>query len=177
MKYNIRVINHKESKSIIMVDDSPAKITKNKAGFYEINGETDNPTVKLSLYEYSPILSPLWILFEIFYFIISLFGLFDNYRNLKGRAVKLNAELSLSEGDNNYILRVLKWRKDQPAVKLERKDGGENVEETETGVQDVVETDNLCFIDQTIVKRNKILIGVKIAVAVVIVTLLAFLIF
>ncbi len=154
---NLQVVNPYQNNAFIMLDGEIVKLKKSKRGRYEYSYQTKKSSVSVTLYQYSPLLTTFWFFTELFYFIISVFGVFDGYRSKKGLTVSLNAEIQLEE-NTDCLIRLLNAKVDSPCAVIE------------TANVNVIE--NTCFINEKINKRRKALILPKLIIIAISVALL-----
>ncbi len=159
---SIKVVNPSANNSFINIDGKPVKMKRGENGTGIITYQTENSSVHLSVKTFMEIKGKFWWLTSILYFIVSIFGLFDVRSNRKCRAITYEAELTLTNGDN-CTMRLMRWKKGEPAVTLT------DIEKDEK--------ENLCFIDEVALRRKKIMLFVKLALTVVLLTTLGFILF
>lgn len=131
--------------------DGEAIKPKYKRGIGTAKIQTDKPQVEITYKCFSRFDTKLWWLLEIFYFIISVFGLFDLRFGKHEYVTNYKATLTLSE-DTKVKVHIPNPKNGGPVLKL-------------TTDANVVEESNVYEIDQKIKKRQKILLIAKIATA------------
>ncbi len=141
---NLKVRKGADKYSKILIDDKKVKSKKDSFGSRIIKYETENDTVDIKIYSYLEINNKLWLLTNIFFYIISLFGLFD---------IRLNKTCKVV--DCHFVVKM----KDLVNMTITTK--GKN---TQTPQEAEVECDseyqakeNVIYIDSVAKKRFKIL--------------------
>ena len=116
-KLNLEFVNL-ESDYIVEVDDKICdfkKIRKKRNLTYEY--QTENDKVNISIKRLVPQSAKNWWLWQIIFFFVSLFGIFDFVENKKCLKVDFDATIDLSEETNVKII-IQKNTKEKLAVKL-----------------------------------------------------------
>lgn len=103
---------------VVKLDGKIVKFRKNKFGNYSAEVEV-NDGATLSAECYDTILSPLWLLWEMLYFVISVFGIFDPLRNTIKRAFTYEAVLHPSDNAQATLTVVRSGGEGSPAAELE----------------------------------------------------------
>lgn len=142
-----KLMNPKEN-TWIKFDDVEVKPQKDKGGHNIYSIKTDKQKIDVTLYKYLEVNSPFYIFWQIFFFIISLFGVFNKRLEKNCVVLKYHATINL-ENDTTVIARINTNYKEQTALSLE------------TTAQ-VVEHENQRMIDKQAKKRLKILKVIKI---------------
>lgn len=141
--------------TMVLIDGKSAKFKRNEFKNLVCHYETPNDSVKIEIYKAMDVGGVFWFLAQLFFFVISIFGIFDVYS--KGRAVcfEYKAVVNLSEGKNDISLRYRNVKQDGEAFVA---DGGDlNVEL------------NRRFVDPKAKKKLKILNISKVLLAIAIV--------
>ncbi|MBQ7351667.1 MAG: hypothetical protein IJW59_02220 [Clostridia bacterium] len=159
----MKSINFKLNKKLrpyteIYLDGKLVKPQKKSKKEYIISHSTEKDVCQLEIVSFSRFNSKLWFLMEIFYFLISIFGIFDQRFEKFCYTTHCKVNFKLRE-ENNVLLRVVQPRNNCEAVKVE----------TDIEYQAV---ENICLIDQKAKKKQKFLKFAKIAVVVIIVAVL-----
>lgn len=149
---------------VVLVDDKRVKLKKNSFGNLIANIETEKETANIKVYKYLQINSKLWFLTEIFFFIISLFGVLDYKKDADRNCTVLEADLDVAVKEQSTLNLVFNSaKKDGKAFEIESS-------------SEVKENSNISYVDNVAKKRKKILkfmkIGVALAVAVFVVFVL-----
>lgn len=104
---------------VITIDGKRVKFKKNSFGNFEAKTDIADGA-RLSLVCWDTILSPLWLLWEMLYFIISFFGIFDFRKDRIKRATEFEAVLHPTEENNKATLTVIRSTGEgSPAAELE----------------------------------------------------------
>lgn len=61
----------------LSIDGDDMNISQNKFGSSEVKFATDKDEVEVAIFKYLELSSPLWLVMSIFFFIISIFGIFE----------------------------------------------------------------------------------------------------
>lgn len=85
----------------ILIDGTPVKFKKNKAKKLECHYQTPKDNVRIDIYKYADIGGFFWFITQVFFFLVSIFGLFDIYKKNKG--IYLNCSLDVSLKDNSVL--------------------------------------------------------------------------
>lgn len=104
---------------VITLDGKRVKFKKNSFGNFE--AKVDIPDgARLKLICWDTILSPLWLLWEMLYFIVSFFGIFDFRKDRIKRAFEFEAVLHPTTADPKATLTVIRsGGEGSPAAELE----------------------------------------------------------
>ena len=157
----LKVVNGDANQTVVRIDGKDVQIKKGKHGSGEIVYTTDAAVARVTVHTFMEIKGKWWWLTSLFYFFISIFGIFDRHSNWKCWAISYDATVAL-QGETQAVLRVLRWRDGQPAVAL---DGVETKEK-----------ENKCFVDTVAKKRRTLMRFVKLAIAAAAVIIAALLI-
>lgn len=141
-KVNLSVVDNKAYDNVIVVNGNRFKYKKDKNRRLVGTVECNNECV-VEIYNWNEIKCKLWIIVEIFFFIISIFGIFDVRRDKKGRTISFKAKF-MSKDESNVKLGFNTFKEDTPAIKIDADCDMEIIE-------------NRFYIDKQVVKRYKIL--------------------
>lgn len=137
----IKVLNAIRPYTAFYIDGKRAKIVK-KGGEKYIYYQTENPTFTLSVENYGFLHFKLWFLWELIFFFISGFGIFD--KRIKKPYLTCSCQFTLDAGENTSVKTyLLPLRKDGKVLFLESNYGG-------------TEDKNIIEVDPVIKKRNTI---------------------
>ena len=125
--------------------------------------QTENKTVDLKICKYLEENSPLYFLWQILFFFVSIFGLFDKRGDRYCIVIEYHAKITLSEQTDATIR--LNFRPDK------------NIAATITTEADVEEQTNTIFVDKAAKKRKKIATVIKLLLCAVAVLLIGIIIF
>jgi len=146
----------------LYIDDKIVKPKRVKRKLYKVEYQTEDTTAQIKVVTYSRMNTKLWFLIEMFYFLISVFGIFDQRFGKFCYITKCQVNVELQQ-NTNIGLRLIEPRNNGPVIKV---DGGANVEEVF----------NYYSIDEKAKKHKKILriskiITVILAIAILIICL------
>lgn len=130
----------------IVIDGKVRQAKKNKyEGGYDVIHQTDKDKLEIGLYKYQEINGRLWFLVYLFYFIISVFGIFDLPFGRKIISLECKFIIDVSSlGDNSTIdIVMISNGKEGKVAQLA----------TKCEYEEVV---NQCFIDAKAKRRIKI---------------------
>lgn len=142
-KVNLVVASNKAYDNIVLVDGKRFKYKKNKNKDMVGVIETNNDKVEIEIFNWYEIKAKLWLIMELFFFVISIFGLFDVKKDKKGKKISFKAVFNLKEVND---------------IRLSYgplKDGVAPIRIDSNADMQVIE--NTCVVDEVVVKRYKIL--------------------
>lgn len=142
-KVNLVVSSNKAYDNIVLVDGKRFKYKKNKNKDMVGVIETNNDKVEIEIFNWFEIKSKLWLIMELFFFVISIFGLFDVKKDKKGKKVNFKAVFKLKE-DNNIRLSYGPLKDNVAPIRIDS-----NLD------MEVIE--NKFIVDEVVVKRYKLL--------------------
>jgi len=91
---------------LISIDEKPVQLKKNSFGSYEHDAQTEKDSVNIKIKTVHEMNSKYWFLTNIFFFIISIFGIFD-YRFPKrclSNSFETNVKLANEQSEINISL-------------------------------------------------------------------------
>ncbi len=139
-------------KPVVKVDGKVIKFKKNEFGSFESNVQTEKEKVQIEIYRYLEINSRLWWLTQIFFFVISIFGILDPLKEKSCVVIDYKSELDLTTAESASVeLAINTAKTDGKAIEL--KSECACVEET-----------NEFYVDKKAKKRVKIMKAVKLLV-------------
>lgn len=142
--------------TMVCIDDKPIKIgKKNEFGSIVARYQTENDKVNIKVYKMLDSGGVLWFITQLFFFIISIFGILDVRRRDKCMYIDFETEVDLAE-ENKITLQINSPKEDAPAVGVE------------TGLV-TREVANKYVLDEQAKKTRKWLIVAKIILAVAVV--------
>ena len=127
----------------IKIDDKKVNLLKNKFGNKAVIYETENPTVNIKIEKYLEINSKAWLLWQMLFFFLSVFGIFDFKLDKKCVIIDCEFEVKLEEITTlnismNYV------RSLEKALKVDSN-------------ADIKEIKNVAYVDEQAKKRMKVL--------------------
>lgn len=143
---------------VVKVNGKALRMKKNGFGSFNADIETEEEFV-LEIYTWNSLNSPLWFLWEILYFIVSLLGIFDWFRDREYLMVNYRARITANDGAN-VVLKYLPAEDGQKAIACE---GDCAVSEE----QNVYLQDNKCRTRSRVVKAAKCVAWIAIIAAVI----------
>lgn len=104
---------------VITLDGKKVRFKKNSFGNFEAKvNVSDGARLRLTCWD--TILSPLWLLWEMLYFVISFFGIFDLRKDKLKRSFEFEAVLHPTEADSKATVTVIRSNGEgSPAAELE----------------------------------------------------------
>lgn len=84
----------------VEVNGKIVDLKKNKHGNYDGIAFVDNDTANVKVYRHLELNSKLWWLKSIFYFIISIFGIFDSMKEKSCIVIDCNIQVDMSNTEN-----------------------------------------------------------------------------
>ncbi len=128
--------------AVVFVDNKAVKTKRNNFGGQTATVQTENNSVRVRVESVLELQNPMWLLTNIFFFLISIFGLLDVRPSKTLTIVEYDATITLGGGENNIAL-TLDLNKAPKVL-------------AETACQ-IEEHQNKLEIDETLKKRKKIL--------------------
>lgn len=160
-KLNLKFRGGKLKDLLIQIDNDPIKFKQNKFGNFEYNYETEKDVVNIKIQRVLELQSKFWFLWQMLFFVISLFGIFD--RRLDKRCVIIDAEYNVNVNENSQIEFMLDYTKPESVLKVQS-----NAE--------IEQVKNVSYVDKNLKKRLKILRLTKIFTAIGVVILVGVLV-
>lgn len=143
-KITINFVNNLPYGSRCFVDGNETVIKRQKNGISEVVVETDKDKAEIRIANVSMVFLPFWkwFLSTLFFWVISVFGVFDSVSDKTGRVLDVN--LTVKTTENAFVkMKFNLFKKDNPAVE---------VVETDTEIQEI---SNIYRIDKQAGRRNK----------------------
>jgi len=155
---NLKFANFSNYLPIIEVNGEEISYKKNQYGLIETHVESSNKPIEVKITKIFEVNGPLWFLYSMIFFVISIFGIFDN--KAPKNFFSMTSTFYINPQDNCDVKFILQKRiKDAKAVEIE----SSNCE--------ITEKDNQFIFDSNAKKRYKTL---KIVKAFVWIALIAF---
>lgn len=129
---------------IVKIDDNIVDCKHNKYEAMQITHQTEKPSVKIEIFNLLEINGPCWWLVQMFFYLITLFGIFNPKLEKNCFIINYKAKIDLLDGDNFVIAKINKLQDGSNAVIIE----------TNTHV---IEEQNTCMLDKQAQKRKKLL--------------------
>lgn len=116
-KLDLKIRSLAGGSPVVKIDGKNLKLRKNKFGNYGTTCEVKDGAV-LSVCTWDPVVEPLWLFWEILYFVIGFFGILDIGREKFRRAIAFEAVLHI-QGEGNASVTLRKAEGDgSPAAEL-----------------------------------------------------------
>ncbi len=151
------------SEAIIKVDDKFVKFAKNEFGNLVCKYQTENDKVNIKVHRMLDVGGFGWFITQLFFFIISIFGIFDIHRKERCFVVDFESDIDLKE-DNKLTLRLNTPQENGKAIEVE----------TDLTKQEI---SNTYYLDTAAKKTLKALRITKIILALAIIAIIVALLF
>lgn len=150
------------SNIILKVNDSPLTLKKNEFGSLVGVYKTEEEKVRVKINNYLNIGGVIWFLIQIFFFLISILGIFDVHRKEKCMMIDFEMDVDLKE-ENHITLQLNSQKKERSqAVQIQ----------TDLVFHEVM---NEYFLDSVAKRKLKVLKITKIVLTIIIIVLAAIL--
>ena len=144
--------------TVVCIDDEEVKIKKNEFKNLTCNFQTEKDRVNLKIYKALDVGGVWWFLTQLFFFVISIFGIFDIHSKNRYLGLQYESEIDLTE-DGNITLGCNRPKENAKAF------------EVETNLQ-TTEINNKFFVDEQAKRKLKILTISKVALFVIVVAVI-----
>lgn len=148
---------------LISVDGKPMKFRKNEFKNTVCTYQTDKESVHITIVNMLDTGGLIWFITQLFFFLISIFGIFDTHRKERCLLADFDVKVNLRETDNDLTLR------------LNMPEANKKVASIDTNLS-VLEISNQYFLHEQAKRKRKILfftkIGLTIAVIVIVLCIL-----
>lgn len=134
----------------ILIDDNYIYPIKKKKGIKTYEIETDKNELEIKINTLNELNSKHWLAIHIFFFIVSLFGIFDIKDKKKNYSINYKGKLKLIDEEPNIKIIFKSCKVNEPAFRIE---GNCELENNDS---------NKYFIDEEIAEKKKILKTIKI---------------
>lgn len=162
-KLTIRYSNNGKIKPVLTVDGKELKGTK-KGRDTVFEYETTASAARIRVYNVLEASSPLYFLTTVLYFILSVFGIFDDYSDYKCRKISFDASVStLTDSEIKLTARGFSNSEKVEAIKTECSTSA-----------DVYE--NKFYVDKAALKRTKIATAMRVVLFVASLSLIIYLV-
>lgn len=102
---------------LIQIDGKTVQCKKNEFGNFTGHYQTQNDKLQLKIFNVLDVGGIFWFLTQIFFFIITIFGIFDVHRQTKCMVIDFDAEIDLQD-DNQITLQFNHPNTDGKAVEI-----------------------------------------------------------
>lgn len=145
----IKVLGNLSLSPVLLVDGKKAKIKKNEFGNNICQVQTENEKIEVCLYKYHEFSGKFWLFTQTFFFIISLFGIFNTRFSKKINS--LECKFIFDVKDNlDITIQLNEYKEGEKAVNI-------------TSELPFIEEENIYLKDEQVQKRLKIFKYVKLA--------------
>lgn len=155
------LIGLNESVESIIVDGKSPKVNGNGKGNKCFSIETNKDCIDLIIYKTHYYVGVFWFLWEMLYFIISIFGIFDMYRDKRCLVIDCRYTIAVNN-DMKVTLKRVKF--ENYGLYLEV-----------LGDLDAKEHSNIQYFDEKAQKRHKIMKRIKLVIIIAVIFLIIFL--
>ena len=131
----------------VLINGELVRLKKDQYGHYLYSVDTEQPEFDIEIFTVHELSGRLWFLLSYFYFLISIFGIFDQRMNKRYQSIKFKAHVSFKQDSNLKVL-FFDFAEGQPAIAFEGDYEGYVVE-------------NHYYSDMKIKKRIRILRTIK----------------
>lgn len=104
--------------TIVKIDDKPIKLKKNEFGNLICKYQTNNDRVNIKVFRMLDVGGPLWFITQLFFFLISIFGIFDVHHKERCMIIDFETEVELKE-ENKITLQLNSPQENEKAVALQ----------------------------------------------------------
>lgn len=104
--------------TVIKIDDKPVKFKKNKFGSLVCKYQTESDKINIKVFRTLDVGGIFWFLTQIFFFLISIFGIFDVHHKERCLVIDFESEFELKE-ENKITLQVNSPRENEGAISIE----------------------------------------------------------
>lgn len=101
---NIKIVGNQKLNPVVEVDGKLVALSANKFGNYEGKVQVEKDQVDIKVYRVLELNSKLWFLKYLFYYIISILGIFDVMREKKCVVMDCHLSLTLKGDEQSSIL-------------------------------------------------------------------------
>lgn len=143
--------------TVVYIDDKQVTLKKNEFENLTYYHETENESVNIKIYKMLDVGGVWWFITQLFFFLISIFGIFDVRTKNKSLTLEYEADIDLSE-NTTLTLGLNPPRDGISAFKVESN-------------SNVTEKSNRFFVDEAAKKKFKYLLISKIVLALAVVAI------
>lgn len=104
--------------TVISIDDKPVNFKKNEFGSYVCKYQTENDKVNIKVFRMLDVGGVIWFLTQIFFFLISIFGLLDIHHREKCLVVDFELDVDLKD-ENNLTLQFNSLKENEKAITVQ----------------------------------------------------------
>ncbi|NCB48805.1 MAG: hypothetical protein EOM55_04245 [Clostridia bacterium] len=141
---SVKISGTAKQNNLVFIDDKEVKLNKNSFGSYSYDVQTEKDSVNIKIKSILEINSKMWFLTNIFFFIISIFGIFDYRLPKKCLSISFETNVKLKNEQNDISISLLTQQVGKPCAEIK----------TECGVEEIK---NFCEQNIIALKRLKTL--------------------
>lgn len=104
--------------TVVSIDDKPVKFKKNEFGNLVCKYQTENDKINVKVYRLLDVGGFVWFITQLFFFVISIFGIFDIHHRERCFVVDFESEFDLKE-ENKITLRLYPPHQSEKAIDIE----------------------------------------------------------
>lgn len=106
------------NETVVNIDDKPVNVKKNEFGSLICKYQTENDKVNIKIYRMLDVGGFVWFITQLFFFVISIFGIFDVHHKEKCMIVDFEADVDLKE-ENKITLKFNAPQENAQAINIE----------------------------------------------------------
>lgn len=103
---------------IVQIDDQPVSFKRNQFGNMVCNYQTEKNSVNIKIFRLLDVGGVFWFITQLFFFVITIFGLFDIHRRERCLVIDFEADIELKES-SALTLQLNVPKDNQPAVTIQ----------------------------------------------------------
>lgn len=108
----------RRGETVVCVDDNPVAFKKNKFGNLVCNYQTEHDKVNIKVYRLLDVGGVVWFFIQLFFFVISIFGLLDIRRRERCMVIDFEADVDLNQ-NSSVTLQVNSPKENEPAITVQ----------------------------------------------------------
>ena len=105
------------SDKLVFIDDKYHKLKKGKYGTLLVNYSTENSISHVKIVSYNEYSSKFWFIWQFIYFVFSIFGIFDWWKNKSEKLYILDAKLNLTE-NCKFQIKIKTAKANEPGAEI-----------------------------------------------------------
>lgn len=114
----IKLTGQSVGETIVSIDNTPIKFKKNSFGSSICKYQTEKSQVNIKITRYLDVGGFVWFLTQLFFFIISIFGIFDIYYKERCLVIDFDMDIELKE-ENKLTLHLNSLKENSKAIDIE----------------------------------------------------------
>lgn len=149
---------------IVLINDKKEKIKTNQFNSLNYTCSTDAEKLNVKIFNYTELGGKLWLLKYLFYFFLSIFGIFDGRLKKNYYTIAFEADLIIKQ-DSKFILKLKQPKHDAQIIEVQT--------ENEIDIkQNSAKLDEKCNKRKKILKITKILLWIATIISIVLLAIL-----